>query len=255
MKISVITYSFNRLFGSGEMNLVQYLDVMKDKYGLSSADIWDGTLGGLEEDNIKKVKGQLDERGLELANLAIDGAHVWVEDAEQREAERKKILAYLDAAEALGAKTVRIDWGPRKESTLTDEQFDVIVKGYQEYCKRAADGGYLLGPENHFGPEKNVEEMERVRAAIDNPAYGILLHVNRWDGDGEAGDKWAAPYTMHNHIYGVGPEIVESRVKMLTDAGYQGYWGVENVPQEGDAVEQVGGYVDHLRGLLKELGV
>ena len=255
MKISVITFSFHQQFGNGEMDLVKYLDVCKDKYGLGAADIWDGTLGGLEEENIKKVKGELDKRGLELANLAVDGAHLWAESEEERQEEHKKILRYLDAAEALGAKTVRVDWGPRENDELTEQQFDAIVKGYKEYCQRAKDNGYRIGPENHFGPERTVAEMERVAKAIDNPAYGVLLHINRWNGDGMEGDKWAVPHTMHNHIYGAGPEIVESRVKMLKQAGYDGYWGIEAVPKEGDAVEKIGEYVDHLKKMLAELGV
>ena len=84
-------------------------------------------------------------------------------------------LAYLRAAELLGARTVRIDAGVRAE-IFTEEQFDAIVARYREYARRAYDNGYRVGPENHWGAEVVPENMVRICRAVDHPGFGMLLH-------------------------------------------------------------------------------
>lgn len=254
MKISVITYSFHQLFADGKMDLESYFDIIKKQYKLDAADIWDGTLKSLEKDYLKKVKKALEKRSLKLSNLAVDGAQPWAPTDEERQARHRKILQYLDAAEFLGAQTVRVDWGMR-EPKLSPEMLDVLTARYSEYAKRAKDGGYRIGPENHYGPERDFGEMEKVRKAVNNPAYGVLLHVGRWtEGASEEGDQWAAPVAMHSHFWPQLAEKLPVKIKLLQDAGYKGYWGVENVPA-GDAVAEMGKQIDWLRQALKSAGI
>lgn len=254
MKISVITFSFHKLFYASEMDMNGYLDTIKDRYHLPAADIWDGSLESIEEDYLLKVKSALAERELVLANLAVDGAHPWDPDPEVRENNHQKLLKYLKAAEILGAGTVRIDFGVR-DTELSEEQFDVLARRYGEYARHAADHGYRIGPENHFGPALDPNVMEKIQKAVDNPAYGILLHVGRWlDGRENEGDTWAAPFTMHTHFFpGLGDQL-EAKVRLLKDAGYQGYWGVESVPK-GEAIAEIADQISNLSDALARVGV
>jgi sugar phosphate isomerase/epimerase len=166
---------------------------------------------------------------MSVANYHIDEAHVWDPDPEVRERSYQVLLRHLDVAEALGASTVRIDFGSR-ESEMSEEQFDVLVRRYGEFARRAADNGYRVGPETHFGPSLVVANMKRVLDAVDNPAYGILLHIGHWaPGQEDAGDKWAAPHAMHTHVDArITSTCLTEKMNLLIDSGYQGYWGVEH---------------------------
>lgn len=223
MRISIASYAFHGLLREARIDLFGYLESCRYRYGLRSADIWNGMLITTEPDYLSKVKAALNERELELANLCVDGANIWEDDPDVREQHYQNALAHLGAAEALGARTVRIDAGVRAD-TFTDEQFDWIVKRYQECARRAYDNGYKVGPENHWGAEVIPENMVRICEAVDHPAFGVLLHFR--DNDGDAA---MAPWAMHTHLsWDITEGSLAESMALLRDAGYQGYWGVEH---------------------------
>ena len=230
MKISIASYSFHGLIEAGMMDAFGYLESCKYRYGLDTADIWNGTLGfSTDEDYVRKVATALRERDMVVANVAIDQTAAWDDDPVLREQNHAKALANIQAAEILGARTVRIDLGGRT-SEMTSEQFDVTVQCYREWARRANDNGYRIGPETHFGPALVPENMKAVYEAVDNPAYGILLHLGHWvQGREDEGDRMAAPWAYHTHVSAkIVQTCLEEKVRLLLDAGYDGYWGVEH---------------------------
>lgn len=223
MKISIASYAFHGLLYAKKMDVFGYLESCRYRYQLNSADIWNGFFPTIEPDFLTNVKEGLAERELELANLCVDGPHIWEDDPAEREAHYQDALAYLQAARFLDAKTIRIDAGG-KGDTFTSEQFDLIVRRYKEYAQFAYDHGFKVGPENHWGAEVVPENMQRLCQAVDHPGFGVLLHFR-----GNAGDALIAPYAMHTHIsWEISEQHLEESLNMLRDAGYQGYYGVEH---------------------------
>lgn len=223
MKIAVASYSFHGLLHAGKMDIFGYLESCRYRYQLQSADIWNGFFPTIEPDFLSKVKEGLVERDLELANLCVDGPHIWEDDPAQREAHYQNALAYLRAAEYLGARTIRIDAGG-KGDTFTGEQFDLIVRRYKEYAQIAYDYGFKVGPENHWGPEFVPANMRRICEAVDHPGFGVLLHFR-----GTSGDAEIAPWAMHTHImWDISENCLPGCLDMLRDTGYEGYYSVEH---------------------------
>jgi len=220
------------------MDVFTYLESCKYRYRLDAADLWNQTVGSLDEGYLRKVRQVMDEQEMALANYHVDGVHVWDPDPNVREQNYRNALAHLRAAEVLGAKTVRIDFGGRS-SEMSEEQFDLIVKRFKEYAKRAGDNGYKIGPETHFGPALVPANMARVYKAVDHPAYGILLHIGHWaEGKAEEGDLLSAPWAIHTHIdAAITNTCLEEKMRLLLDAGYQGYWGVEHHSAKNEYVE------------------
>jgi hypothetical protein len=230
MQVSLMSYTFNQKTRNGSMDVFGYLETVKYRYGLNTADLWNVTLGGVDAARLTMIRQGLAERELELVNLAVDGAHIWEDDPAVREQHYQVALAHMAATEALGAKTLRIDaGGGRDERHFTDEQFDHIVMRYKEYARRAAVGGYRVGPENHWGSEAVPEELVRLCQAVDSPAFGVLLHTGRWFGAHALhGDAMVAPWTMHTHLMtNVADEALAATMTMLRDTGYAGAWGIE----------------------------
>ncbi|HCE17570.1 MAG TPA: xylose isomerase [Anaerolinea thermolimosa] len=232
MNLSVASYSFHGLLDRGMIDLFGYLESCRYRYHLHTADIWNGMISTLDEDFLKKVKEGLQERELTLVNLCVDGPHIWEDDPALREKHYQEALAYLRAAEFLGAKTLRIDAGGQGES-FNSEQFDLIVTRYREYAQWAYDHGFKVGPENHWGPEAVPENMKKICEAVNHPGFGVLLHFR-----GNAGDALMAPWAMHTHIsWDIVHRCLDESMSMLRAAGYQGCWSVEHHSGSQEYVE------------------
>lgn len=229
MKISIASFAFHGLLWSGKMDVFGYLESCKYRYRLDAADIWNGMLPTTDPEFITKVREAMDEKEMVLANLCVDGAHVWDPDPAEREKLYQNALGHLRAAVILGAQTVRLDVGVR-EPEISAEAFDYIVMRYKEYAAFAADHGFKVGPETHWGASLFLENQLKLRAAVDSPAYGLLLHIGHWDaGDEATNDAAVADFTMHTHVDArITRACLEARMQILQDANYQGYWGVEH---------------------------
>jgi sugar phosphate isomerase/epimerase len=227
MDISIASFAFHELVNEGKMDVFGYLESVKYRYHLTKADIWNGMLTSTDEDYLKKVREAMDEKELTLANLCVDGAHLWEEDPEKRERNYQNALANLRAAEILGAQTVRIDMGGR-QLEMSDEQFDYTVDRYKEYAQRARENGYKVGPENHWGTSRVPENIKKVYEAVADPSFGILLHFDNWDVDKENGDRLCAPYTFHTHMAAWTIPQCEEKIRILLNSDYKGCLGVEH---------------------------
>jgi sugar phosphate isomerase/epimerase len=223
MTISIASYSFHGLLEQGKIDLFGYLESTRYRYHLDTADVWNGMIPSLDADFLQKFKDGLDERGLALANLCVDGPHIWDDDPAVRDQHYQNALEYLQAAKFLGARTIRIDaggWGER----FSEEQFDLIVKRYQEYAQFAYDNGFKVGPENHWGPEVDPATMARICQAVNHPGFGVLHHLR-----GNPGDAVIATWAMHTHFpYDIVMNCLEESVLFLKEKNYQGSWSVEH---------------------------
>jgi sugar phosphate isomerase/epimerase len=255
MKISIASYAFHGLLRDGMMDVFGYLETCRYRYGLHAADIWNGFLQDTSDGFLRKVKEGLNEREMVLVNLCVDGCHLWEDDPVARERNRNRALEYLNAAEVLGARTIRIDAGGRGDA-FTPEAFDFVVNLYRQYAQRAYDNGYRVGPENHWGPERVPANMKRLFEAVDHPGFGLLLHITGWTSDDpDAADAMAAPFTMHTHVaWNVTETCLEEKMKMLLAAGYDGYWGVEHHTGR-DEFTEVGIQVAKVRDVLGRIRV
>lgn len=230
MNISICSYTFHQLTRAGVMDTFGYLESVKYRYGLDTADFWHGTFASLEQEFLTHVKEAVAERGLPIANICIDRSHIWEDDPDARAANQQNALANIAAAEFLGAQTVRIDaGGTRDELSWTDEQLDVIVPRYREWAQRAYDNGYRIGPENHWGAAMVPENIKALCEAVDHPGFGVLLHVGRWHGDDpDAGDALVAPWTMHTHFStGISDASLEKAIDELRANDYDSCYSVE----------------------------
>ncbi len=229
MKISIASYSFHGLTGAGMMDAFGYLEAVKFRYRLDAADFWNGTFGPIDPDHVQKVKQALADREMVVANYHVDGVHVWEDDPDKREHNHQGALQHLAVAAELGARTVRIDMGGSGEE-LTEEQLDLVVTRYREYAVFAADHGFRVGPETHWGPSLTPHVQRRVYEAVAHPGYGILLHIGHWvEGQEDEGDRMAASWAIHTHVDArITRTCLEGKLRLLMAAGYDGYWGVEH---------------------------
>jgi sugar phosphate isomerase/epimerase len=259
MKMSILSYSFLGLLKAGMMDVFGYLESCKYRYGLGAANIWNGFLTSTEDDYLRKVREALDERELVLAVLTCDKCHVWDPNPDVRQSNYANATAHLKAAKILGAQFVRIDAGgghtPPASKEWDSEAFDTIVKRYREYAQYAHDNGFMVGPENHWGPEGIWSNMQKLFKAMDNqPGFGLSVHMSQWQGTQEEkdlADKESAPWVRAVHFdYKTCETRLLEKMPLLRDAGYNGYWVVEHHGETNEYAE-VGVQLAHVRAVLE----
>jgi sugar phosphate isomerase/epimerase len=243
MRASVMAYSFHGLLQQGRMDIFGFLETCKYRYHLDAADLWNGFFKGTDEPYLNKIREELDERELIVPALAVDNAHVWVDDAAQRQKHYENALAHLNAGRILGARFVRIDAGQCGKDTKewTPEAFDHIVKRYREYAQYAHDHGFKAGAEVHWGPESWWPSLQKLCKAVNHPGFGVCCHISGFQGTKEevdAADREIAPWVVHTHIdWTVTQGALVEKMNNLRSAGYQGYYSVEHHSAKAEYAE------------------
>jgi sugar phosphate isomerase/epimerase len=264
LRISTLSYSFHGLVDAGMMDIFHFFESCRFRYGLDSADLWNGMFTSTDDEFIDKVQSALAERRLVVPNIAVDGAHIMPSGNDDPAQLRSMQDRYMQIAKRLGVGFVRFDAGPympegRQEADgWTAQEFDYIVKRYQELAVFAYDNGFKVGAENHWGPERSWPNMEKLIKAVAHPGFGICMHFGGWLGTREenlATEKAAAPYVFHTHIPWdccEAPDLPQ-RLKVLKDANYPGYYSVEHHSAKNE-YEQVAIQLEKVKAVLAGWG-
>lgn len=259
IKVTAAAWSFHDQRNAGKCDIFHYLDLIKYRYHMDTADIWNGFIRDNIYDDayVALVADAIKSKSLTLANICVDGPYLWCDSAEEREAHKKEMLRYIDVAEKLGAKTIRVDFGGpkgRTEHDMPEEAFDYIVKTYKEYCHICGDKGMRIGPENHWGWDLFPEYLEKVRDAVDDPAYGHLYHIDHFTDEPERGEEICMSYAMHVHIPPA-PTVAKSKevIRKMENLGYQGAYSVEYYSGGPMELERIEWHVATVREFIAEL--
>jgi sugar phosphate isomerase/epimerase len=146
---------------------------------------------------------------------------------------------WLEIAAELGAEQLRIDAGGHNETL--DEILPIVVEGYKDIIARAQPLGVEIIIENHWGPTNHPDAMRRLLDAV--PGLGLLFDSNNWPEGTHtrawpefAGDASLTHFkTFTFDAEGNEPNWdIPGLIRLLQDAGYQGAWGIESTPDDGD---------------------
>lgn len=275
IRLAIASWSFHRLLESGQQDMFKYITDSKD-LGATQLDPWNGHLAPLvagdnamkaghvpngslsssEKAYLANVKAAAQKAGLPFGCVAVDGAHIYEASPEARTLNRATAYRWLEASHALGATQMRIDAGGPAE--MPDDVFTVIKEGYTDLVARAQALGIELLIENHWGPSPIPENLMRILEAV--PGLGLLFDSNNFKGDKEHAWETFARYARSVHIKtfsfdekGDDPSVNLSKaIHLLVEAGYNGAWGVESVPKDGDEYNGVSKTFALIRRVLSE---
>ena len=239
-KFSICSYSFRRSFESGAMDYRGYV-AFNQNNGFSQLDPWMQHIEPALSDKgwLADAKRIADDAGLPYGCVAVDGGHVYEKTGVERAERREMAYRWLDVAESLGASQMRIDTGGPEE--LTDEIFEIIVDGYNDLVPRAKAAGVEIVVENHWGPTKYPENTVRLLEEVEG--LGLLFDTNNWaEGTQERAWEMCAKYARLTHFktfsfdsQGNDPSVDLPRALLvLRENGYDGVWGIESTPEDGD---------------------
>lgn len=240
MDFSICSYSFHRTFAAGDMDIFEYITWCHE-HGFTQLDPWMKHLeAGLNNPAfLDNVLAAAEKIGLPFGCVAVDGAHIYEANEEARQHNRRMAYTWIDVADRLGANQVRIDAGGPEE--MTDDVFAIITEGYRDIIGYAQNKDIQIIVENHWGPTKHPENVVKLLEAVDG--LGLLFDTNNWaEGKQEQAWEMCAPYATLTHIKtfqfdakGNDPTVdLGKAIRLLRESGYQGSWGVESCPVDGD---------------------
>ncbi len=280
MQLSICSFSFHRLLAAGKQDIFRYITDCK-AVGCTQLDPWNAHLAGVESAEqvkaagsdplhaqlpprddayLRDVRAAADAVGLPFGLIAVDGAHIYEPDPAARQANRLLAYRWLEIAHTLGANQVRIDAGGPAE--MPDDIFAIIVDGYTDLVARGKEKGLEILIENHWGPSPIPDNVVKILDAV--PGLGLLFDSNNWaPGLQERGWELCARYARATHIKtfefdadGNEPTVDIPRViRLLVEAGYQGAWGIESCPRDGDEYAGVDKTIALIQRSLAAVGV
>jgi sugar phosphate isomerase/epimerase len=275
MELSICSYSFHRLLEAGGQDVFRYISDCH-ALGCTQLDLWNGHLPSLLDEEARpsssftpeyaqlsadelaylaRIKAAAENAGLPFGCLAVDGAHIYEDSPEARQAQKIKAERWLNIAGQLSAQQIRIDSGGPPE--MPEDVFEVIVAGYNDLIPRAGEKGIEVVIENHWGASRVPENVVRILEAV--PGLGLLFDTGNWpEGMRETGWTLCARYARATHLkmYAFDAEGNETTVdipraiRILQESGYQGSWGIESVPRQGDEIEAARKSIALIRRLL-----
>lgn len=207
MKISISTYSFGPLMGSGR--LTQFDCIRKAKEmgfdGIEFVDILPHD-GSLPEEYAKELRLECEAQNLPIASYTFGSDFLNGSDGDL-EAEIERVKKQLDLAEILGAPLVRHDaTGGYPQSSGKYRGFDDALPRLADACRRvteyAQSKGIRTTVENHGQFCQDSRRVEKLVTTVAHENFGLLCDIGNFacvDEDSIHAVSRIAPYALHAH--------------------------------------------------------
>ena len=277
MPVSCLAFSFSGAVRENMMDIFHYFETCRYRYHIDAADLWSGMIVHLDDDAyINKVHRALQERQLVVPGIAADGAHLLSSRNTDTPEDRARLRAiqdrYMEVCRKWGVGFLRLDAGPvwggnigPTQEFWHEQEFDYLVRRYRELAQRAYDWGFMVGNENHYGHSRWWPNMLRLIQAVDHPGFGICVHFGAWTArspetrvqDNHEADTALAKWIAHTHItweYTESQPLLLSKMNLLREAGYRGYYNVENHSRDNEHII-TGIMIDRVKSVINSWNI
>ena len=232
MKLGLCSWSYNRAFTSGKLDLEKLLHISADTLKVGGIDIIDVHLKSQDPDYLMKIKKLATD--LQITISALSPGNSFGKDNEKDEkAEIDKINKWTDVAYLLGTPNLRIfaGWAPKERHK---ELWPKVVNSIKTCAKYAATKGITLAIESHNGGGYLPTSIETHKLLDDVNSPWVKLNLdtgNYQDPDMYEALKKSMPYVTHMHakihkITEEGKEVefdYDKIFKILKEANYRGF--------------------------------
>ncbi|CDQ38402.1 MULTISPECIES: sugar phosphate isomerase/epimerase family protein [Virgibacillus] len=265
MKVGLSTYSLLDAINSGEMTVLDIVEWIKENGGEHMEIVPYGfTL--VDNPNLADaIKEKAVKEGIELSNYALPANFVQPTD-EEFHAEVNRLKAHVDLIRRMGIKHMRHDVTaftlPPEKRTIEyfENSLPQIIEGSRQIADYAAAFGITTTIENHGMAVQHSDRVHRVIQMVDRPNFKTTLDIGNFLCVDEApivGVKKNLPYaslihfkdfyyrpfyqnpgegkwikTANNNylrgsIFGHGDIELREIIKLIKNAGYDGYITLE----------------------------
>ena len=241
-KISLAEWSLHKSLRAKEIKNLDFPQIARERFGIDAVEF----VNQFFKDEVRNEKYLMDlkkhaaDYGVTSVLIMIDGeGDLSATDKAERAKAVDQHKAWVDAAAMLGCHAIRVNTGNHYSPS--------DVGGIAESCSALTEYGsskkISIICENHGGPSSNPDALIALMKAVDNPNFGTLPDFGNFPKDKEGQytiDVYQAIARMMPFAHGVSAKSYDfddkggevkldyARIlKIVTDAGYKGYVGIE----------------------------
>ena len=245
-KISLAEWSLNKSIRSGEVDHLDFAKIAKKNFDIDAIEyvnqLFADKTGGSAY--LKEMKNIADGEGVKSLLIMCDREGALGDPiASERATAVENHYKWVDAAKYLGCHSIRVNAQSEGEY---DEQMKLAADGLSRLTEYGAKHDINVIVENHGGLSSNGKWLSGVMDMVNHPHCGTLpdfgnFYLGTWE---EKGNKWydryvgveeLMPYakavSAKSHNFNTdGTEKDTDYTKMMKivlDAGYRGYVGIE----------------------------
>jgi L-ribulose-5-phosphate 3-epimerase len=248
LKLAVQQYSFNPQLRNGSLDLLDYPKTVVEGTGIKALEYFNGHMMDKagKASYFKELRKRCDDLGavntmmLCKSTIPLDAA-----TANKRQQSVDELRVWLEATKILGGNTIRVDC---RSPGDYDEQMKRSADGLNALCDVAAKMKMDIVVENHGGHSSNGAWLAKLLKRVDRPNCGSLPDFQNFkDYDPYQGVEDLMPYAKivcakSKHFDDKGNETnvdYYRMMKLVLDAGFKGYVGIEFEGHDVDPVEGI----------------
>jgi sugar phosphate isomerase/epimerase len=197
----------------------------------------------LQGTRLVETKKDLAALGIVVSDLGAS-ARMHEKDKTARDAQLDEGRRFIDLAQAMGVKYVRMFGDKVPEGESKDEAMKRIVDGFQQMAAYAKAASVVVLIEPH-GDFTHSADLESILTRVESPAFALLWDAHHtFVAAGEKpADTWAklGKWVRHTHLKdskpqgtdrryvltGTGEVPVKEQVRVLASSGYRGFYCLE----------------------------
>jgi L-ribulose-5-phosphate 3-epimerase len=255
-KISVAEYSLHNMIGKGELDPRDYGPFCKEKFDVDAVEYWMGPFADKAKDRayMDEMQKKSEDAGVNQLLIMVDipdgKGNLGNPDDKLRQVAVEVHYQWVEAAKRMGCHSIRVN--ARSEGTR-EEQAKLAADGLRKLSEFAAPYGINVIVENHGGYSSDGAWLAGVMKEVDLPNCGTLPDFGNFQTspgvwyDRYKGVEELMPYAkaVSAKTYEFDAEGNETKtdyfkmMKIVLDAGYHGYVGIEWEGQTPSEVEGV----------------
>lgn len=150
-----------------------------------------------------------------------------------QDAEVGRLKAWLDVADRLGARHIRVFGGAPPQGTPDDQAVPWVLETLGKCAAIAGARGIILGVEDDGALTENAERLVRMVKQANSPWVGINVDIGNFKTDGYRQTEMCLPYAVNMHLK---TEVMENgkpqpldwdRLFRMVAPVYRGYVALE----------------------------
>ena len=252
--ISVAEYSLHRMISEGKLDPRDYGPFCKKNFDVDAVEYWMGPFADKGKDRAyldEMHKKSVDAGVKELLIMCdIDGGDLGLPDEAKRRQAVELHFPWVEAAQRMGCHSIRVN---ARSSGSRDEQAKLAADGLRQLCEFAAPHKINVIVENHGGLSSDGAWLAGVIKSVDLENCGTLPDFGNFQtSPGQWYDRYQGTKELMPYAKGVSAKSYEfddegnevktdytKMMKIVLDAGYHGYVGIEWEGEQPSEVEGV----------------
>ncbi len=231
LRTSICAYSFR---GELAKKTMSYEDLVRlaAELGVDGLDLTTYWFPSNGDDFLLPLKLLSYRSGVDIYSIGIR-TNMCRPTPELQDAEVAALSPWLDVAEKLGARHIRVFGGNPPKGSTDEQAVPWAVETFRKCGARAAARGIVLGMEDDGAFTTDGARLVSIVKQVNSPWTGINVDTGNFPTEGYRQVEMCLPYAVHMHVK---PDVAEGgsrqpldwdRLFQMVAPAYRGYMAIE----------------------------